>query len=93
MTVSPALTFGLLLATLYGALAHLILGGDGRALFFYILSSWIGFSIGHGVGQVMGIHGFSIGPINVLTGTLGSIIALVATAFLSLQRRTPRPSR
>jgi uncharacterized membrane protein YeaQ/YmgE (transglycosylase-associated protein family) len=83
---SPSFVFGLLLATFYGALAHLIFGGGGRSLLFYILAAWVGFSIGHAVGQVMGIRLLSVGPVNVLTGTLGALIAVVTTAILSSRR-------
>lgn len=86
MIFSPSFVFGLLLATFYGALAHLIFGGGGRSLLFYILAAWVGFSIGHAVGQVMGIRLLSVGPVNVLTGTLGALIAVVTTAILSSRR-------
>lgn len=91
--LSPAFTFGLLLATSYGTLAHLILGGDARRMLAYIVASWIGFGIGQGVGQVMGIRVLAIGQINVLAATLGAVIALATTAFLSLGRATLRRNR
>ncbi len=82
-----------MLATFYGALAHLILGGDGRTLLIDILAAWLGFAIGQGVGQVMEIHVLNIGPTNVLTGTLGAFIALATTAVLSAQRHFPGRKR
>ncbi len=81
--ISPGLTFGVILATLYGACAHLLLGGDGRRLLFNILAAALGFGLGQAAGQVMSIHALSIGPINLLAGTLGSWIALGALALLS----------
>ncbi len=92
MTLSPSLTFGLLIATLYGALAHLILGGDGRRLLAFVLASWIGFAIGQGIGEVMAIRMFAIGPTNMLTASLGALIAIAAAAVLSAQRRPPLAS-
>ncbi len=86
MIFSPALTFGLLLATLYGALTHLIIGGSGRILLLYILTSWVGFAIGQATGRVMGIHIWAIGAIGVITGTLGSAIALTTAVLLSGRR-------
>ncbi len=80
-----------MLATLYGAMAHLILGGDGRRLVFFILAAWVGFAIGQAAGQVMNIRVLAIGPTNTLTATLGSLIALVTTAVLSARRRPERP--
>jgi uncharacterized membrane protein YeaQ/YmgE (transglycosylase-associated protein family) len=84
--LSPSLTFSILLATLYGMLAHLILGGDFGALVTYTLAAFIGFAIGHGVGEVMDIRALSIGPTNVLTATLGSLIAIIALVFLSFRQ-------
>ena len=83
MILSPAFTFGLLLATLYGALAHLILGGNGRVLLYFIIASWIGFAIGQGIGQVMNIRFLAIGSTNIFPATLGSLIALTTSTILS----------
>jgi uncharacterized membrane protein YeaQ/YmgE (transglycosylase-associated protein family) len=81
--LSPSFTFGALLATLYGALAHLILGGNGRRLLFYIFASWIGFAIGQGAGRVLQIRVLSIGPTSMVPATMGSIVALAAAVILS----------
>lgn len=92
MTLSPSLTFGLLVATLYGALAHLILGGDGRRLLAFIVASWIGFAIGQGVGEVMVIRVLAIGPTNMLAASLGALLAVATVAVLSAPRRPPASS-
>jgi len=81
--LSPSFAFGLMLATLYGALAHLILGGNGRRLLFYLFASWIGFAIGQGAGRVLQIRILAIGPTSIIPATLGSLIALAAAVFLS----------
>jgi uncharacterized membrane protein YeaQ/YmgE (transglycosylase-associated protein family) len=82
----PSATFSLLLAVLYGALAHLITGGPGRQLVVYIIASCVGFAIGQGVGVVMNIKILAIGPANLLPATLGSIIALGTTILLSTRK-------
>src|SRR5262249_27041139 len=41
---SPSVTFGFILATLYGALFHLVLGGNARQLALYLLAGWLGFT-------------------------------------------------
>ncbi len=87
MTLSPSFTFGLLIATLYGALAHLILGGDGRRLLAFIAASWTGFAIGQGVGEVMDIRVLAIGPTNMLTASLGALLAVATVTVLSAPRR------
>jgi len=82
----PSTTFSLLLAVLYGALAHLITGGPGRQLVVYIIASCVGFAIGQGVGVVMDIKILAIGPANLLPATLGSVIALATTILLSSRK-------
>jgi uncharacterized membrane protein YeaQ/YmgE (transglycosylase-associated protein family) len=88
MVLSPAFTFGLLIATLYGALAHLLMGGDGRRLMGMIFAAWVGFAIGQAVGQVMGIRALPLGSINLLSATLGSLMVVALVAFLA-HRRSP----
>ncbi len=92
MVISPAFTFGLLIATFYGALAHVLLGGDGRRLLALVIASWIGFAIGQGLGQIMGINALAVGPIRVLAASLGSFIATATTAFLWITRKPPSQS-
>ena len=91
MTLSPSFTFDIMLATLYGALAHLILGGNGRRLVVLIVASWIGFGIGQAVGQVMDIRVLALGPTNIVPATLGSLIALISTTILSARGDHVRP--
>lgn len=88
MLVSPAFTFSIILATLYGLILHLIVGGEWRLLVIYILSSWVGFGIGQGVGQVMHTTIVPIGQINVMLATLGAFIALAAAFILTRGRFT-----
>jgi hypothetical protein len=84
--VSPAFTFGVLLATFYGAVIHLIFGGDGRRLTAMIAAAWVGFALGQAIGQVMDIEALAIGPINLVAATLGAFIATLTTVFLSAYR-------
>ena len=48
----PALLFGLVVSTLYGAAFHLWQGGGAGRLALYIILSWIGFWIGHLAGSL-----------------------------------------
>jgi hypothetical protein len=50
---TPTITLGFIIATLLGALFHFILGGDVRRLALFLLSSWVGFGIGHLVGVLL----------------------------------------
>lgn len=82
---SPATSFGLMLATFYGTLAHLVLGGDGGRLVAYILASWAGFVIGQAAGEVFGMAIAGIGPIHVGGATFGALAAIVLTRILVLK--------
>lgn len=83
MIFAPAFTFAVLLATLYGALTHLMIGGNFRTLSVLVLAAWLGFSLGHGAGEVLQINAIRIGEVNVFSGTLGALIALItASVFL-----------
>jgi uncharacterized membrane protein YeaQ/YmgE (transglycosylase-associated protein family) len=84
--LSPALSFSLLLATLCGALVHLIFGGDGGQLLTDVLASWAGFAIGQAVGDVFGIVVGSIGPVHIAIATTGALLA-IAVARLLMPRR------
>jgi hypothetical protein len=59
--LSPAFTVGAILATLYGATVHMILGGDGRRLAATIVAAWVGFWIGLAIAQIMELHVMSLG--------------------------------
>ncbi len=87
--MTPSFTFGLLLATLYGALFHLWQGGTGQRLALYLLSGWLGFAIGQIIGDTLGITMLSIGPLHALSATFGSLVALFTA--LGLARSTSGP--
>lgn len=70
------------MATLYGAIFHLIRGGDVRRLAIYMLAGWIGFLLGQMVGMMTEFPFFNIGPIHMVTATLGALIALFFTQFI-----------
>ncbi len=90
---SPILTFSFILATLYGAAFHVILGGDARRLVIFLLTSWIGFALGQFVGVTFGIDAFSIGALRVVSASLGALVALVAISFLTSRRMRKRAAR
>lgn len=90
---SPTLTFAFILATLYGAAFHVILGGDARRLAVFLLTSWIGFTMGQLVGVTFGIDVFAIGALRVISASLGSIVALITISFLTSRRMRKRTAR
>ena len=88
MTI-PALVGGALIATLFGALFHLIFGGNGWRLGLYLLAGWLGFTLGHIVGNSAGITLGRVGPLNLLAATLGSWLAMFAARFFAISRIGP----
>ncbi len=89
----PTLTLGFILATLFGALFHLIVGGDARRLALFLLAGWIGFGVGHVVGVALQVNLFNIGTLRVLTAFFGATVALVVAMLLTSQRLRKRAPR
>jgi hypothetical protein len=90
---SPSLTLGFILATLFGAVFHLIFGGDARRLALFLLAGWIGFGLGHVVGGMINFRFLNIGSLYVLPAGLGAIIALIVAYALTSgkpRRSTPQ---
>lgn len=83
---TPPVVLGFILATLYGALFHLLFGGNTRRMALYLLAGWLGFGLGQIFGTVAGVTLFRIGPINTFSATLGAWLALFVTRFLSGKR-------
>jgi len=83
----PNATFAFILATLLGAVFHLIVGGDARRLALFLLAGWIGFGLGHTLGVIMDINLFNIGTLRIVAAIAGAVIALLAAAFFTGNRR------
>jgi len=81
----PSLVFSFILATLYGAAFHLVSGGDARRLALFLLAAWMGFALGHGFGEFVGISVMDIGPLHMLPATVGAWLALVVARLLTRQ--------
>ena len=80
---TPAYLIATIIATLYGAVFHLFKGGNASRLLLYLVSSWMGFIIGHNVSRVVGASIYSIGPLNAGMASLGSGLALVLAHWLA----------
>ena len=61
----PTLIFGGLVATLYGAIFHLIRGGGLGKLLLYILLSWAGFFLGQYIGERTSWEFINVGALNL----------------------------
>lgn len=85
---TPAYLIAIILPTLYGALFHLVRGGDARRLMLYLAASWVGFIIGHNLSPMVQAHIYSIGPLNAGMATLGSVLALLLAHWLAARAPT-----
>lgn len=83
----PAFLFGLLVATLLGALFHLWKDGGFGRLIFYLILAWIGFGAGHILAENLGWTFFSIGPLHLGMAVLIGCLALFVGHWLSLVRQ------
>lgn len=79
---SPSFLLGLILSTLYGALFHVIVGGNPLRLLFYIIAAWIGFFGGQWLADVVQWSIVDIGELHVDAATLGSISAMLLGFWL-----------
>jgi hypothetical protein len=84
MTI-PSLVFGFVIASLYGALFHLVRGGGPARLFLFMALSWLGFALGHIIGNWRGWILFPVGPLNFGAATIGSIL-LLALSLINFRR-------
>ena len=83
ISTASGVVLGLFLATAYGAIFHLIMGGPPRKIALYVISSWIGFMVGHFVGLWLGFDLFQLGTIYLLTASIGAWLAIIASWFLN----------
>jgi hypothetical protein len=89
----PSTLLGFILATLFGATFHLIMGGDARRLALFLLAGWVGFGLGHLIGAVTGITILNIGTLHIVTASIGALIALIAAHILTTNRTGKRSIR
>ena len=82
MTI-PSLAFALLIASLYGALYHLVRGGGLGRLLLFLIFGWTGFAVGHLVGIWRGWVLMPLGELNLGMSTLGSLLFLVGGDWVS----------
>jgi len=74
--LNPILTFGFILATLFGAGFHLLFGGGARRLALFLVVSWLGFALGHIIGILFDVNLFNIGSIRFFSAAICTAIFL-----------------
>lgn len=82
-SIASGLVLGFLLATAYGSGFHLLLGGPARKIVLFVLAAWVGFALGHFVGDLLDIELFKLGTVHLFAASLGAWIALVASWWFS----------
>jgi len=82
---ASGLVLGFLLATAYGSGFHFIMGGPARRILLYVLAAWIGFTLGHLVGDLLSLELLKLGAVNLFSASLGAWIALIASWWLAAQ--------
>jgi hypothetical protein len=80
----PALIFGFLLASLYGAIFHMFLGGGMGRLVLFLILGWLGFLTGQILASNLGWTFDQVGTIHLGTASLTSFIFLAVGNWLSL---------
>jgi hypothetical protein len=81
--VASGLVLSFLLATAYGAAFHLLLGGPARRILLYILAAWVGFALGHLLGDLLNIDILRLGAVYLFSASLGAWLALIASWWLT----------
>jgi len=86
----PTTVFGFILATLFGAGFHLLVGGDARRLALFLLAGWVGFGLGQLIGMMFSVNLFNVGTLHIATATFGAIMALVSAHVLTTDKNRKR---
>lgn len=89
----PTATLGFILATLYGAVFHFIVGGDARRLALFLLTAWVGFTLGHLLGVLFEINILNIGTLRIVAATSGALLALAVSYILTSGQVRKRSKR
>ncbi len=86
MTV-PAILFGTLVATLFGAAFHLWKGEGLGRLILYILLGWLGFWAGHIIAGQLDLRFLDIGPLHFGPAVVISLVTIGVGYWFSLVRK------
>lgn len=87
---SPIFVFGFIVATLFGAGFHLVLGGDMHRMANFLLVGWGGFLFGHLAGVFLSVDLLNIGTLRFLPASFGAFIALFFAQAVTAKKRTSR---
>ncbi|MEM6284978.1 MAG: hypothetical protein AAF787_22495 [Chloroflexota bacterium] len=85
----PILTFGFILATLFGAGFHLLFGGGARRLALFLVSGWVGFASGHIIGILFVVDLFRIGSIRFFSAAICAVVCLFFVHLITRPGTSP----
>jgi uncharacterized membrane protein len=88
MTLSAYL-ISVAFATVLGLLFHVIVGGRGWRIIFYVLCSVSGFFLGSIIGAALKWEWLNVGPIHIIPASLGAIGVMLLGCWLGKVQRTP----
>jgi hypothetical protein len=80
----PYLLLSILLGGSYGVLFHLWQGKTMRDLAIYFLTGIIGFGLGQGLGNLLGLDIFLIGPLHIIEASALSWLCLWMMKWLKV---------
>lgn len=89
---NPIFTFAFIIATLYGASFHFVMGGGARRLALFLLTAWAGFLLGHYIGIAFEIEIVKIGALRLVPATV-SAFTLLIFAHIFTSGRTRQVTR
>lgn len=84
MWASPVILVGALIATLWGAMFHLLFGKTLRDLVLYWFIGLIGFAVGQAMANTLGLSWLMVGEVHLAEGTLACWIAMFVARWLKL---------
>ncbi len=91
--MSPSVTLGFLLGSVYGLLAHLFVGRAWRELPVYWLTGVAGFIAGFVAAVLLGVGLVRLGTVPLVETTLGSLACLALAAWLARRGGMPASGR
>lgn len=83
----PTIILGVVISSLYGSVFHLWRGGNFWRLLLYIFLAWIGFWLGHIIGNQLEWTFGSIGTLRLGMASIGTFVSLLLGYWLSLVDR------
>lgn len=83
----PTLTFAFVVATLFGAVFHLVAGGDARRFALFLMAAWFGFAVGHLLAESLSLAVLRIGTLQMGGASAGALLSLLIVRYLTATRR------